>query len=662
MDILFIDNLLFEGDINNPKFDLQPHLGLMSLVGVAERLGHRAEILDPKREIALGRTSLSSRLTGDLLNSIQKKNFDIIGFTALGCNFPFVVNLAKRVRRSYPDKKIVLGGPHATILHQEVMGAFPWFDIIFRHEAEETFARYLQMQDHQNLHLISGVTYRTPEGEVKINHGKPIIQDLNVLPRHQYDAYDFRETPVDFMRIEAGRGCPFSCTFCSTATFFGREYRLRSPESIKQDMLFLNEKYGISAFRLNHDLFTVNKKKVAEICEVIKPLAFTWGCSARADCVDTPLLETMAEAGCDRIYLGVEAGSRRMQKITRKNLDLSLVPEVLETTERLKMRTVTSFIVGYPEETEDDFKETLKMAVDLHCREAGLNTSQIHVLTPEPGTDLMEKNADVLFSDPDPTGFNIPTLNEDEVELVEAHPSIFSNYLAFPSGLPRDLVKAAAKLFTLLAELRIREIKYILSRYDGMYAMATLFSEWAQKNYLAISLLNVGSLASFLRSTVGDGDPCVSIAKTRWAVIRLAQQDLEKSPSSSMEFRESLHEELVISSTCLLLGNTHKPGDLDWIVSPTEAAECLSSREPVDMVIYGHRANGVFEFQFIDVGVDGLRLLQIFEQPTSYDAYLSVMETREDEAIADWDQLVELVDAGILAFHTKSAVKEVTLQ
>ena len=112
------------------------------------------------------------------------------------------------------------------------------------------------------------------------------------------------------MRVEAGRGCPFHCTFCSTATFFGRKYRVKAAGKLVSELKSLNRDYNIGDFSLQHDLFTVNRRKVLEFCEEVRPCNFSWTCSARIDCVDSELLGEMARSGCRGIYLGSKQDRR----------------------------------------------------------------------------------------------------------------------------------------------------------------------------------------------------------------------------------------------------------------------------------------------------------------------------------------------------------------
>src|SRR5581483_12355146 len=115
MHLLLIDNLLFRDEPEGPEFDLQPHAGLMSLAAVARGGGHSADIYDAKWELVSGRLALGPSLYRDMATAILERAPDAVGFTALGCNFPFVVRVAGEVRRERPELPILLGGPQATI-------------------------------------------------------------------------------------------------------------------------------------------------------------------------------------------------------------------------------------------------------------------------------------------------------------------------------------------------------------------------------------------------------------------------------------------------------------------------------------------------------------------------------------------------------------------
>src|SRR5262249_37838343 len=305
----------------------------------------------PKRLIRSGTLSYDETIYDRTAQSLASQNPDVVGFTTLGCSFLFALNIAARLKRAEPELPILLGGPHATMLHHEILERFTQFDVIVRYEADEIFPAVLASLESRDFTGIPGVSWRA-NSELKFNQGAPKVENLDTLPLLNYDYYPVAELDLELLRVEAGRGCPFMCTFCSTASFFQRSFRLKSAARLVQELDILHEKYGYVDFKLDHDLFTVNKRKILEFCEAVKDRHYRWRVSARVDCIDNELLERMAEAGCVGMYFGIETGSRRMQEIARKRLDVDLVEPTLAVTERLGIQSKAPFIPRYAAERQ----------------------------------------------------------------------------------------------------------------------------------------------------------------------------------------------------------------------------------------------------------------------------------------------------------------------
>ncbi len=329
MRVVFVDNLLFEDAEGVRRYVLQPHLGLISLIAVLESAGHEGILFDPKVEVALGRLKFEEGIYEEIARRVLLLEPDAVGFTSLGCNFICTARAAGYIKLLGGDIPVLLGGPHATVLDQVILRNFPQFDVIVRNEAEFTILALLESLRGRKFANVPGVSFRVA-GTVWQNAGQPSIADLDTLPIPAYHQYPVRELGLTTLRVDAGRGCPFQCTFCSTASFFGRKYRLKSSARLVHELDDLNRQYGITDFALTHDLFTVSKKKVLEFCDAVDGRGYTWKCSARMDCVDDELLERMSSAGCSSIYYGIESGSERMQKISKKHLDLGLFDSTSE--------------------------------------------------------------------------------------------------------------------------------------------------------------------------------------------------------------------------------------------------------------------------------------------------------------------------------------------
>jgi radical SAM superfamily enzyme YgiQ (UPF0313 family) len=466
MRLLLVDNLIMPEGGSLAELDVHPHLGLLALAAVAEPEGHTVRIYDPKRLIRERRLTLDATLYQRVSEELLEWRPDAVGFTALGCSFLFALNVAAALKRRAAELPVLLGGPHATMLHQEILGRFPQFDLIVRHEADETFPRVLEALERREFAHIPGLSWRTRPGgaELRCTHGKPKVEDLDQLPLASYDHYPIATLGLDLLRIEAGRGCPFQCTFCSTAGFFQRSFRLKSAARLVLELDLLHHYYGVGEFKLDHDLFTVNRRKVLEFCAAVAGRGYHWRASARVDCVDVALLETMATAGCVGLYFGVETGSARLQRICQKRLDLALVGPVLERCAALGIETTASFITGYPQEEIADQNDTLDLLGRCVSRSC---LTQLHLLAPEPGTPLFAQFGAGIQYDGHGGRYNSELLSADDERAVRAHPDIFQTYYYYPSVLPRARARFAVETVDLLRRTGATVFQYLLRAYAG---------------------------------------------------------------------------------------------------------------------------------------------------------------------------------------------------
>lgn len=363
----------------------------------------------------------------------------IVSFYTRCDTYHIVLRMAQYIKRTYPHIYIVCGGPQSDITAEDTICQIPWVDFVCCGEGETTiypfFASLLQGQPDCS---IAGLVYR--EGnEVKKNLRPAFIPDLDTLPPIDYSLTDNNQTSDRAFPIDVGRGCPFACTFCSTKTFWGRKYRLKSPQRIVEEMQQVHKKYGKTYFNLSHDMFTMNRKKVIEVCNLIKQLDFPveWGCSARTDCVDRELIDIMVDSGLQGIYFGIETGSPRMQKLINKNLKLDHAVDLMEYMVSKGLKPVASFIYGFPEETEEDLSQTMAMIGEmLALRNVKVQT---HLCAFMVGTELSQKyHADMTPVDfySDETG-NFAV--EECKDLIQAHPELFQHMLEYKTELRSKL-------------------------------------------------------------------------------------------------------------------------------------------------------------------------------------------------------------------------------
>ena len=385
---------------------------------------------------------------------LPASGFDVYGLSSICSSYPLTLRLAQEIRRLNPNATIILGGPQASVVDVATMQAFPCIDIIVRGEADDTFPALLHLVDNKlpDWEKLPGITFRRGD-EVIRNQNAPVVENLDRLPLPAFDL-DSRLRDRGGVHLEIGRGCPFACTFCSTNDFFRRNFRLKSPATMVSDITSLQKTYGLNYFSLVHDMYTIDRKKVVAFCDEILASAekFTWGCSARTDCIDDDLLQLMASAGCTGIFFGIETGSQRLQHVINKKLDLDEARQRIQAADRNGIQTTVALIAGFPEETRDDLRDTIHFFIDsLRYDHA---EPQCSLLAPLAATPVYDSHKHHLIFDEIYSDMSHQSWQQDpiEIEMIRAHEDIFPNFYAIPTHeLERVYVKEVVDFVTYLA-------------------------------------------------------------------------------------------------------------------------------------------------------------------------------------------------------------------
>jgi radical SAM superfamily enzyme YgiQ (UPF0313 family) len=476
--VTLISAITAEESIDTERSWWGPPLGVLSLAAVLKSRDVDTEVID--LNLLWRRSAYSSeQFLKNVAAAVRASRPRILGLSTICNSYPLTLRIAETLKRDFPRTPIVMGGPQASAVDVATLKAFPFVDFILRGEAEETFPMLVESllaggsPNHQR-----GLTFRDGPCVQRNADAAPIL-DLDTLPLPFFDAYaDVSQWPS--LPLEIGRGCPFSCRFCSTSGFFRRSFRLKSRDHVIGQMNFLSQRYGARAFDLIHDMFTADRRRVAEFCHSLQALGspYKWCCSARTDWVDAALLTLMRDAGCSGVFFGIETGSPRLQRVVRKDLDLDRARSVLRECDRLGLNTTASLIVGYPGETARDLQATLS----FFARTVRLDQAdaQLHVLTPLAGTSLeVEYRSRLTFDDAcsDIPEFGAGQGAADRV-LIKKHPEVFGQFYAFPNRRkPAELCHISA-FFVNLQE-RCRGL--LIALIDGPARPLELFETWVRQ-------------------------------------------------------------------------------------------------------------------------------------------------------------------------------------
>jgi radical SAM superfamily enzyme YgiQ (UPF0313 family) len=399
---------LIQPPYGGTEIDVQPPLGLLALAAQLEKEEHEVRIVDLNLMVKTGQIVPRKSLRTQFVKTIpkNKKHVDLIGVSTWSYNFGITMEFVDAIKRKHPDVPIVLGGPHVTFLDQRVMERFPQVDYVMRDECDHTFPQLLRALTFKNppekLALIPGLTWRRG-GELVSNPRGSVVEDLDSLPYPALHLIDVRDylpsSPV--LAIEAGRGCPFNCNFCSTTNMFQRKYRAKSPPRLLDEVAWTMKTCGHKRFELLHDNLVAGKKYVTALCGEIRErnMDFDWSCTSRTDNLTEEIAQQMFLAGCVSIFFGIESMSAARQQWTGKRLKPERVEEVIRFTRRQHMTPSVGIIVGFPDESHEELDATVAAAfrwtTDPAIR-AELSTATLRYY---PGADLWA-NQDQLRYDP----------------------------------------------------------------------------------------------------------------------------------------------------------------------------------------------------------------------------------------------------------------------
>jgi len=366
---------------------------------------------------------------------------DLIGISLLTPHAPRAYQIGDEFRKR--GKKVVMGGIHASALPEESLNHS---DAVVVGEAEGVWPQVLE--DFKN-------------GKMRGIYCSPQFPDLKGLPFPRYDLLKkdrYRLFKVNFP-IQAGRGCPFKCEFCSVTKFFGGRYRWRPVEEVVQEI----RRNKLKKIFFVDDNIVGHRAYAFELFKALIPLKLRWGGQASLNLAkDEELLNVAAESGCKLLFIGVESISNK--NLTDCGKNFFKADEISEHFSKIRKRKIlirASIIFGMDGDDPDVFHRTAKFLIQEKVAYAEFN-----ILTPMPGTDLrkrLEAEGRIMDFDWSPyDGLHVvfrPLLMGKEV-LEKGLWDAYKEFYAVPNILRRFLgaERCHGTLRTFLSNLYYRKI------------------------------------------------------------------------------------------------------------------------------------------------------------------------------------------------------------
>ncbi len=443
-----------------------PPLGISSLAAILEQKGyHDILLLDAVMEdydnvtpVEDGTGFIKYGLPNDkLVEKIADFRADIVGVSSLfSSHTECAIGIADAIKASYPNLPVIFGGNHASQMCEEILRDVKSIDYILAGEADYTLPEFLEkFFNGGDIHEIDGLVWR--EGlTIRRNPRPAYIKDMNALPFPAWHLYDMEQyfaigmphNPfVESNRVGCiftSRGCPSDCYFCSSPDYMGRTFRAMSSQRVIEMVQKLVDDYDIHELQVLDDNFTVNHRRVVEICEGIAHLnlRITFPNAIRADMPRDRekrfrMFKAMRDAGGAQFGLSPEHGDQEfLTKVVGKAMNLKEVNASCDMAHELGMLVHANFMMGFPFETAALRQKTIDYARTLDA-----DSFSVSLVAPLPGTPLWnivkENN---LFVE----SFNVSRMVLAKVN-IKPHDISPEDLYRLAESLNRELNEAAQK-------------------------------------------------------------------------------------------------------------------------------------------------------------------------------------------------------------------------
>jgi anaerobic magnesium-protoporphyrin IX monomethyl ester cyclase len=371
---------------------LPPPYGLLQLAGYLE-----SKLKDIEIEV-IDCQAMSIDWKG-LEKKLETSSPDVVATSSFAtCNVYIAARTVELAKKLKPDVLTIVGGQHFTSTAQESLQQFPEIDIIVRGEGEETLTDLVKAkQNGREFAQISGISFRH-QNTVQHNPPRPLIENLDDLPfpgyhfvkdyAHRYHFSAMAGLKDRYGMIEASRGCPHHCAFCSQWKHWQGSHRHKSTKRVADEFEFLYNNYGSKLLWLTDDNFGFGQR-MENLCDELIKRGFSDDitCFMQARCDDVVrnqhLLPKMSRAGINYLLLGVESHSQSNLDSFRKD---TKPEEAVSAVRLLKQNGIfvqATCIIG-------ERKDSRKSIDGLRqfIKELDPDLAIFMILTPFPGTDL----------------------------------------------------------------------------------------------------------------------------------------------------------------------------------------------------------------------------------------------------------------------------------
>lgn len=362
-------------------------LGIAYLSSVLKKEGH---------EVVIYNQDKNHYKDDHLTYYLDNNDFDVVGIGIIAGYYQYrkLLKISKAIESSKNNPFYIIGG-HSPSPEPEYFLNITKANAVIIGEGEKTIVELIDaLENKKDISGIKGIAYLNHDLECVINERRELIKDIDSIPFPSWGLF-----PIDYYsllrepRIKnndrcfpvlSGRGCSFKCNFCYR---MDEGIRIRSPESIIEEINILKNRYNISYITFSDELLMSSSSRTIDLCEKFLKanLEIKWSCMGRLNYATKNVIKIMKKAGCVFIGYGIECFDNQILKNMNKKLTVDQIIKGIENTLKEGISPGFNIIFGNIGENRD----TLKSSVDFLLKYDDYSQLRtIRPVTPYPGSQL----------------------------------------------------------------------------------------------------------------------------------------------------------------------------------------------------------------------------------------------------------------------------------
>ncbi|MEQ1878045.1 MAG: radical SAM protein [Bdellovibrionia bacterium] len=392
---------------------IAPPLGLAYVAGTLRAAGHevicvdgQGEGLSKLRDSKLDLTLIERGLELQEIVARIPADTQVIGVSSMfSFEWFYMIELIRAIRAKFPAPFLVVGGEHATADYDYVLRTMPEVDACVLGEGENKMLGLVDaLEKGAARDELPGVAYRDSQGKVVKNperDGEYRIQDINSIPRPAWDLIPLEEyhnlyhsgPGVRVMPMQGTRGCPYQCTFCSSAQMWTTRWKPRSVDDLIDEIKSYVQKYKINRVEFTDLTLIVDEKWVTSFCRrlIDENLGITWAMptGTRTEALTPQVLRLLKASGCARVTYPLETGSIKTSARIKKKINFENSLTSMSNAVKTGIIVKTNIVIGFPFQNLRDILTEYLFAVRLAW--IGANDVTFFNFVPYPGSELHEQ-------------------------------------------------------------------------------------------------------------------------------------------------------------------------------------------------------------------------------------------------------------------------------